>query len=193
MRLPIHFFLLVTSILFSQCSENEAPKIDFDKASIQLMRELEPQLVGTWKMQKVQVNYQPDNYYQKKIPLTKDTTFQDFAILTVQPASPARTSPKDLRRGEYNGTLQFNNKTYPIQFDLLANSEWLIDKKGPLASFTFSFYFPVGLRLTEPEEAFLENIGLMYDGYSLELSADQKTMIWQGFNRGVERIDLKKL
>ncbi|AUD03919.1 hypothetical protein [Spirosoma pollinicola] len=193
MKPTIYFILAAVSILFSQCSGKEEPKIDFDKASIQLMSELEPQLVDTWKMQKVQINYQPDNYYQKKIPLNRDTTFQDFAILTVESASPARTSPRDLRRGEYNGTLQFRNKTYPIQFDLLANSEWLIDKKGPQASFTFSFNFPPGLRLTESEEEFLNNIGLMNDGYSLNLSADQRTMIWQGYNRGVERIDLKKL
>lgn len=191
----VGYLIILTSFLCSRCASDSSlkPKIDLDQASINLMSELSPQLVGTWKMRQVHVKYQPDNYRQKQINLTKDTTFQEFATLIIQLASPARTNPKDLRRGEYNGTIQFQNKSYPVQFDLLANSGWLIDKKGPQASFSFSYNFPVGTRLTEPEEAFLENVGLMYEGYSLELVEGQQAMIWRGYNRGVDRIEMIKL
>lgn len=189
------YLIILTSFLCSYCTSDSSlkPKVDFDQASINLMSELAPQLIGTWKMRRVYIKYQPDNYRQKQINLTRDTTFQEFATLIIQPASPTRTSPKDLRRGEYNGTIQFRNKAYPIQFDLLANSEWIVDKKGPQASFSFSYNFPVGSRLTEPEEDFLNNVGLIDDNFSLELIEGQRTMIWRGYNRGVDRIEMIKL
>lgn len=49
MKRTSYFFLFVVSVLFSQCSGsgNVVPIVDFDKASIRLVSELEPQDLKT--------------------------------------------------------------------------------------------------------------------------------------------------
>lgn len=187
-------FLVSIAFLFSRCSPNEglSPKVNYDQASIELMQEIQPKIVGQWTLRQVNIKYQDSNYFQKQLKITKDTTFVDFATLSIIPTNEPRSSPKDLRRGEYDGTIQFGAKTYPIQFDLGSNAEWIYSKKGPQAFFSLSYKFPVGTRITESEEKYLEDIGLMGDAFSLELSTDPKKMIWRGLNRGVSRIEMTK-
>ncbi|WP_460934915.1 hypothetical protein [Spirosoma humi] len=187
-------FLVSIAFLFSRCSPNEglSPKIDYDQASIELMQEIQPKIVGQWTLRQVNIKYQDFNYSQKQLKITKDTAFVDFATLSIIPTNEPRSSPRDLRTGEYDGTIQFGTKAYPIQFDLRSNAEWIYSKKGPQAFFSFSYKFPVGTRVTESEERFLEDIGLMNDTFSLEFSTDPKKMIWRGLNRGVSRIEMTK-
>ncbi|WP_162389422.1 hypothetical protein [Spirosoma endbachense] len=73
---------------------------------------------------------------------------------------------------------------------MLANAEWIVSKKGPQTFFLFEYHFPDGSHLTEPEEAFLQHVGLIGDNFSLETTVGQPTMIWRGLNRGIERIEL---
>lgn len=187
-------FLISIVFLFNRCSPNEGlyPKIDYDQASIELMQEIQPKIVGQWTLRQVNIKYQDFNYSQKQLKITKDTAFVDFATLSIIPTNEPRRSPRDLRTGEYDGMIQFGTKTYPIQFDLRSNAEWIYSEKGPQAFFSFSYKFPVGTRVTESEERFLEDIGLMNDTFSLEFSTDPKKMIWRGLNRGVSRIEMTK-
>jgi hypothetical protein len=190
--------LLIVSAFLSliswQCSPDSSStpskveEIDYDQASSQLMKNLAPHVVGQWTLRQVQVKYQ-NEYGHNQIKLTRDTTFQNLATLTIVPAVIPRTSPVDPRRGEYDGTISYKNKTYPIQLNMRANPEWIYSKKGPQTLFLFEYHFPSGSHLTEPEEAFLQNIGLVGDNFSLETTIGQPTMIWRGYNRGIERID----
>ena len=193
MKTNLLFVAILLSLAGWRCSPDKpvvSPKFDFDKTSTQLMKDLAPQIVGQWKLRQVQVKYRANDYYQTKANITKDSTLRDLATLTIVPAAVPRTSPRDLRRGEYDGTIQYRNKTYPIQFDLMANPDWLVHQKGPQAFFLFDYHFPVGSHLTESEEAFLQNIGLIGDNFSLETTLGQPTMIWRGLNRGINQIDL---
>ncbi|MFD2572225.1 hypothetical protein ACFSUS_16400 [Spirosoma soli] len=191
------FTLLITSLLFYQCTQSKevapnAPNIDYDQESIELMKTLAPQIVGQWKLRQVKIKYQNYNTSQKELKIAKDTTLLDIATLTIVPAAVPRSSPRDFRRGEYDGTIKYGNKTYPVQFDMLANADWIINRKGPQTFFLFSYRFPNGSHLTEPEEAFLQKIGLVGDNFSLETTSKQSTMIWRGLNRGIEQIELVK-
>ena len=195
MKINLLFFSALLSLLSWQCSTDDsaAPsKVDYDQASSQLMKDLAPRIVGQWTLRQVQVKYLINDYYQNQIKLTRDSTFQNLATLTIVPAAVPRTSPIDPRRGEYDGTIRYRNKSYPIQFNMMANYEWFATKKGPQTFFLFEYHFPDGTHLTEPEEAFLQNIGLIGDVFSLETTNGQPGMIWRGLNRGIERIDLVK-
>lgn len=175
------------SLIGLRCTPDAAPKVDYDQVSINVMKDLAPQLVGTWKLRQVRVNFQGPN----RINLTKDSTFQDLATLTVVPAAKPRTLPKDTRRGEFDGTLQFGNKTYPIQFDTWPGT-WIYSGKGPQAFLLFSYQFPNGLHTIELEEEFLEKLGLIHETFSLETTFGQPTMKWVGLNRGIDQIDFVK-
>lgn len=188
--------LLLMGLVLSQCLPDKAlnptTKINFDQRMIELMRELEPTLVGQWKLRQVRIKHQTGNYRQKELNITKDTAFVDFATLTITPAAQARSIPKDLRRGEYDGIIEYAGKSYPIQFNLLAGAEWIVSQKGPQGFFLLDYRFPPGIRYTETEEEFLEDLGLIGDNFSLEVGAQQRTMVWRGLNRGVDFIELVK-
>jgi hypothetical protein len=189
--------LLVLSTLLCllnwQCSPSDpvttSIKTDYDQVSRQLMEELAPQIIGQWTLRQVQIKYK-NEYGQSQIKLTKDSTFLNLATLKIIPAAIPRTSPVDTRRGEYDGTITYGSKTYPISFDMLANAEWIVSKKGPQTFFSFQYHFPNGIHLAEPEEVFLQNIGLTGEVFTLETTIGQPTMIWRGLNRGIERIEL---
>ena len=174
----------ILSVLCLGCTPDKAPKVDYDQISTQVMNELAPQLVGTWKLNQVRVNPQGLN-------LAKDSTFQNLATLTIIPAAKPRTLPKDSRRSEYDGTIRYGNKTYPIQFDMWPGPR-VYSGKGPQAFLLFSYQFPDGLHTVEPEEEFLEKLGLINENFSLETTVGQPTMKWIGLSRGIDRIDFVK-
>lgn len=192
MKINLLVLFALLNLLSWRCSPNEsvAPvKVDYDQASSQLMQELAPQIVGQWNLRQVQVKYKNESG-QRELKITKDTTFQNLATLTIIPAKIPRSSPVDTRRGEYDGTISYGGKTYPVSFDMLANPEWIVSKKGPQTFFLFQYHFPNGSHFTEPEENFLQNVGLVGDNFTLEVISGEPKMIWRGLNRGIERIDL---
>ena len=69
---------------------------------------------------------------------------------------------------------------------------WVYSQKGPQAFLLFNYRFPDGLHVAEPEEIFLENLGLIYETFSLETTVGQPTMKWVGLNRGIQQIDFVK-
>lgn len=195
MKTNLLILSVILSLLVWQCSPEQpiaSQKVDYDLSSAQLMKDLAPQIVGKWILRQVHVKYLKNDYYQSQTKVTKDSTFQNLATLTIVPAAVPRTAPRDLRRGEYDGSITYGNKTYPIQFNMLASYDWVATKKGPQTFFLFEYGFPTGSHLVEPEEAFLKNLGLVGDNFSLETTIGQPTMIWRGANRGVEQIELVK-
>lgn len=163
------------------------PKINYDQASIDLMNELTPQITGRWNLRQVKVKYQSYNQ-QSEIGISQDTTFQNLATLTVVRSNQQR----DPRYGEFEGTIEYNRKTHSVKFYLLASYDWFHKKTGPQASFLFEYNFKV-IHTIEPEEKFLEDLGLIGDNFYLEVLPSQKKMIWKGLNRELERIELEKL
>ncbi|KAA9352950.1 hypothetical protein [Larkinella humicola] len=196
----ISFYLLAAMGLFcSQCTQQYTatpkpvtPKIDYDQVSIQLMQNLAPEIIGTWTLQKVVVKHNPRRYFREHVKLTKDSTFLNLATLTIRPAAVARSTPRDIRRGEYDGTIEYGGKAYPVQLNLRADFGWLVNREGPQAISLFEYHFPNGTRIVEPEEAFLKDLGLINDNFSIEVINGQRKMVWRGFDRGVEQVDLVK-
>lgn len=156
------------------------------------MGELAPQVVGRWTLQQVYIKSQSYNYDQKQLKLTRDTVFQNLATLTVRPASRLRISSADPRHPEFEGTIEFRTKTYPVYFYLRANPERLVNAQGPQAFFNFDYAFPNGTRIPEAEETFLDNLGLVGEVFSLETVSKQPKMVWRGLNRGIDKIELQK-
>ncbi|MFC5411393.1 hypothetical protein ACFPMF_18875 [Larkinella bovis] len=198
MKNSFYFFLALVGLLSSQCTRHEiaapnprTPRIDYDQVSTQLMQDLATKITGTWILQKVLVKHNPRIYNRTFVKLTRDSTFINLARLTIRPAAVPRSSPRDLRRGEYDGAIEYGGKTYPVQFDIRAHHTWLVNKQGPQGLFLFQYRFPDGSSHTvEPEEAFLADLGLINDNFSLEVGNEQSKMVWRGLNRGVEQIDL---
>ncbi|GAB3028647.1 hypothetical protein [Spirosoma pulveris] len=175
-----------------QCTPEAAPKIDYDQVAAQVMTELKPQLVGTWKIRQVHVSPNAPNRINR-LNLRQDSTFQDLGLLTILPAARPRQTPVDPRYSEYDGTIQYNKKTYPIQFNAWPGPRiYSPGQKGPQAFLLFSFHFPDGIRFPEAEETFLENLGLINETFSLETTVGQPTMQWVGLNRGIQRMDFVK-
>ncbi len=158
------------------------------------MEEIAPQVEGNWILRQTHVNFQVYKVNNNnKIGLTKDTIFQNLATLTIAKASPSRFSPPQARYPDFEGSIQYAGKTYPIQFYLIANSEQVGSHKGPHAFFLFGYNFPVGVHTTEAEERFLQDIGLIGENFSLEVIEGQQMLIWKGLNRGINKIELVKL
>jgi len=196
MKIRVSLWLLPISLLFGQCSldkqEDAAPAINYDQASITLMEKVTPQLVGNWELRQVNIKIQSYNQDQKKLGLTQDTVFRNLATMVIRTATVPRSNPRDARHPDFEGSISYQGKTYPIYFRLIANAERVYNDQGPQAFFLLEYNFPMGTRLPEPEETFLDNLGLMGDNYSLELFEGQPRMTWRGLNRGVEKIELHK-
>ncbi|WP_046245491.1 hypothetical protein [Hymenobacter terrenus] len=133
LTLPV---LLATSLLFSQCTKTSEvapkPKIDYDQKSKEIMQAVSPAVVGNWTLRRVHIKAQRFNIGQHELGVKRDTVFQDFATLSIQPA-PSRHSSGDPRYPNFTGFLRYKTKTYPIQFELNAASQRLVHDEGPQA------------------------------------------------------------
>jgi hypothetical protein len=187
-----YLFIASFFIFFGQCTQPESatPKIDYDKESVRLVSEVAPKLIGQWTLKEVSIRYKKGDYYQSQAQITKDTVFNDLATLTIRSVSKSRFKPVQDKHPEFEGSIRYGTKTYPIYFYLRASDERIVTKTGPQASFLFEYNFPIGARLVEPEEAYLRNIGVVNDTYSVELVDGQPVMIWCGGNRGVNQMRL---
>ena len=182
-------FLGITCLGCTPKAEPE-PKIDYQQLMTQIMKDLSPQLIGTWNLREVRVKLRSPGY-GNPLNLTKDSIFRNLATMTIVPATKPRTLPIDPRRGEYEGTIRYRNKTYPIRLNMWP-STWVYERKGPQAFLLLDYNFPEGIRTTESEEQFLVDLGLVYDTFSLETTIGQPTMKWVGLNRGIDRIEFVK-
>ncbi|GAB3808643.1 hypothetical protein GCM10028819_48130 [Spirosoma humi] len=187
-------FIGISSLLLGQCTQPESapPKIDFDKESVKLMSEVAPKLIGQWTMQEVAIRYRKNDYYQSQAQITKDTVLKNIATLTINAVSASRFDPPQAKHPEFEGHIQYGTRTYPIYFYLLASAGRIVNKTGPQASFLFEYNFPNGSHLVEPEEAYLKNVGIVNDNFSVEVIDGQPVMIWRGGNQGVDQIRLVK-
>ncbi len=188
--------LVGTSLLFSQCAktpEIAAPKVDYDQKSAEIVQAVSPAVVGDWTLRRVHITAQPRNSGQQELGIVRDTTFENFATLSIQSA-PSRHSLPDLRYANFTGFLHYKTKTYPIQFELSASSQRLIYDEGPQAILLFRYNFPDGSHLPEPEEIFLQyNLGLIGDNFYLEVVPGQpNTMTWSDGRHGINKIELVK-
>ena len=191
--------LLATVALFAQCAKNSpqvAPnaRVDYDQKSADIVRALSPSVPGTWQLRRVYIKAQSYNTGQKELGLVRDTVFQDFATLSLQPAVSCRPVP-DPRYACFTGLLHFRTKTFPVRFEVTASPDRLFDDRGPQGTFflEYNFSFPVGSsHPTEPEEQYLEYLGFINENFSLEVVSGQPTMTWRGLSRGLDRIELVK-
>ena len=177
--------IIATLVVFVQCSSDKSvkPTIDNEQASIQLMKELVPQITGTWIMKQLQIKY-INNTGQNELKIRKDTTITNFATLTLARASVQNNPIRD----RYEGSIQYSTKTYPIRFDLLAGT---LNGKSPKAYFLLDYNFPISYSgNTEKEAYFLEQIGILLETFALETASG--SMTWHGLNRGIDKIDLVK-
>jgi hypothetical protein len=189
-------FLLLAAGLSTACTRNAdpAPSSTFDEASIALMRELTPQLTGTWTLHEVHVQFKPGFSYPGRQSFQRDTTMYQFATLSLQPASlPA--SAVDPRYPQLEGQLTYQGLNYPVRLRLLATADRVLRQQGPYATFLLEYMPRIsgGSRLTTPTEEFLQFVGLLGENFSLELPVGgQPVMIWRGVSHGIERIELRK-
>ena len=187
--------LLATSVLFSQCTKTSepAPKVDYDRKSAEIVQAVSPAVAGDWTLRRVHLKAQPYNVGQRELGIVRDTIFQDFARISIQPAPSPRPTP-DARYASFSGLMHFRTKTYPIRFELSASPERLVYDKGPQGTFVIE-YNPTttGSRPTEPEEQFLLYLGFINENFSLEVVPGQpNNMTWRGLSRGIDKIELVK-
>ncbi|MPR32081.1 hypothetical protein [Salmonirosea aquatica] len=181
--------LTILSLTLMGCTPENVvlvPKINYDQASIDLMKELTPQLEGRWNLRQVDVKYKSYNR-QSEIGIYQDTTFQNLATLTVVRSSRQVYS----QYFEFEGTIEYKKKIYPIKFNLLVHYGWIEKKQGPQAVLLFQYNSKVD-HVVEPEENFLEYLGLINDNFNLEVFPDKRKMVWKGLSRGIEKIDFEK-
>ena len=187
--------LLATVVLFAQCAKTAGPaptpRVDYDQKSADIVQALSPSLPGNWQLRRLYIKAQSYNTGQKELGLVRDTVFQDFATLVIQPAASGRSVP-DPRYASFSGVLHFRTKTYPVRFEVSASPDRLINDRGPQGTFLLAYNFPVGSHQTEPEEQFLEYLGFINENFSLDVVSGQPTMTWRGLSRGIDRIELVK-
>lgn len=177
-------------ILFACQKNNSLPKkekIDWDKESIALMDSMRPKLLASWKMKSVSVR--PFAPYTSEIGIYKDSILYDFAELDL---NQVNNSGYYQRGNDVLGVIRFKSKRYPVGFRMLANSDRILYKKGPQAVALFEYRFPVGTRITEPEEDYLSNLTLINDNFDIEISSNGKVMIWKGKSRAIKNIRFER-
>ena len=187
--------LVIIGFGFAQCKQpavvSDPVSFDYGKSATKIMTELKPQIVGTWTFQHVQIKPRDYAYALHGVNLSVDTTKQDFATVTIQPALVLHDTPDDPRTPQFEGTIQFQGKTYPVYLKTMANPERVVKGTGFAAIVRLDFNFPNGFSSSDPELFFLLHAGLT-DVFSLEIGVNQETMIWKGYNPGISRIDLRK-
>lgn len=185
--------LLATVTLFAQCAKTAGPaptpRVDYDQKSAAIVQALSPSVPGNWQLRRLSIKAQSFNTGQKELGLVRDTVFQDFATLSIQPAPSGRSIP-DPRYASFSGLLHFRTKTYPVRFEVSASPDRLFNDRGPQGTFVMKYNFPVGAHPTEPEEQFLEYLGFINENFSLDVVSGQPAMTWRGLSRGIDRIDL---
>lgn len=163
------------------------PAPDYKKIEADILKEVAPRVVGRWTLE--EVTYKPRPLFQRPTSLPKDTVLRQFATLTIKPLLRATHNGNP----EFEGEIKYLTKTYPIYFSLYASGGWVFRQQGPPTYFTLQYYFPDGTsHYTEPEEQFLQDIGLVGEQFSLEAEADQPTMRWQGLDRHLKSITLRR-
>jgi hypothetical protein len=165
-----------------------APAPDYNKIEADILKEVAPQVAGRWTL--AEVDYKRRPLFQYPASLPKDTVLRQFATLTLAPVQVPRPSRNG--RPEFEGQLTYLNKTYPVYFSLYASPDRVMHQQGPPAYFSLVYNFPVGSHQTEPEEQFLQDIGLVGEQFSLEAEAGQTTMRWQGLDRHLKSITLRR-
>ncbi len=187
-------FLLAMGPLFGQCSKapEAAPKTDYRQEGITLMQQLKPQLTGTWDLRRVAVKRLNNAYYQIRAGITKDTVFQDFAVLTLAPAVASRYTPRNPQYGEFEGTLQYKSKVFPVYIALRIETEYAQTHQGPQAIFSLDLNREPGSYPLDLDERFLSDVGVLFDNFYLETTPGQPRMVWRGLNRGVDRMEFQK-
>ncbi|NVO86180.1 hypothetical protein [Hymenobacter terrestris] len=187
--------LLATVALFAQCAKTAGPaptpRVDYDQKSAEIVQALSPSVPGNWQLRGLYIKAQSYNTGQKELGLVRDTVFQDFATLSIQPAPSGRSIP-DPRYASFSGLLHFRTKTYPVRFEVSASPDRLINDRGPQGTFVMKYNFPAGSHLTEPEEQYLTYLGFINENFSLDVVSGQPTMTWRGLSRGIDRIELVK-
>ena len=186
---------LIISLCFSQCmSSGPEPTPTINELSVQLMKEIKPQVEGVWEVRQVQINHAELGYFQSSPGIRKDTLLHYLATVTLRSASgPNKRTPLDNRYGEFTGTVQFNAKTYPIYGMLSAGSNRLVNGQKLQGYLGLQFDFPVGdVHITSPEEDYLRGIGLINDTFAVEFVQGQPVMIWQGLNRAITSAVVQK-
>lgn len=148
--------LLATVALFAQCAKTSpevTPKagVNYNQKGADIVQALRPFVPGTWQLRRLYLKAQPHNTGQRELGLVRDTVFQDFATLSIEPAASGRSVP-DARYASFSGVLRFRTKTYPVRFEVSASPDRLIYDRGPQGTFLLEYNFPVGSHQTEPEE-----------------------------------------
>ena len=181
--------ILVFSLILVACKKDEGvelkEQIDYSKASIQLMDSIRPKLSGVWNMKEVNLKVFPP--MTNEIGITEDTTLKDFAVLYI---TTVDNSSQDFypEHNDVTALLKFKDKTYPVGFTMMATPTRIVKKTGPQVFTLFQYRFQDGSHVTENEEAYLWNLGLIGENYSIEISSDGKTMVWKGLSRAIKSI-----
>ena len=190
-------FLLIVAALNYACKTNKTidpeiaisrpeQKIDLDKAAVQLMDTITHGLLGRWNVSQVQ-------YDIKHLPaigsVKNDTTFQNFALLNIH----AVTREENPKYPVIKGQLNFEGRTYPVQFRLISDPNRLIYRNGPQAFTLLEYAFPNGTKTWKEEEMFFRDSGLIGENYSIEFDPQSKKMVWKGLNKDIKRIILKQM
>ncbi len=191
-RKVLFTLLALAGLLLPGCQKEErsagVQKIDFNKAAIALMDTLRPHLLGSWKINRVNVTAAAPQ--TRDAGIYKDTTLIDFAALEI--TSIDNESAYNRVNNDVTGFLTYKGKSYPVGFTVYASGNRIFEKSGPQVYGLFEFRFKAGSHALEPEETYLQNLTLIGDTYSIEISADGKSMTWKGLNRGVKSAELSK-
>jgi hypothetical protein len=186
-------FLALLVLLSTGCTDKSettvAPKPTYDETSIALMAEVAPLVSGNWTLEAVHFKRRVGFSSTSTVP--RDSVLRQFATLALVPAAP-RSSAPDPRYPEFDGNLTFRGKNFPVHFRLMASPGYVVEQTGPQAYFLLDYNFPPGSHPTSPEEQFLQELGFMGDNYSLTVTKGAPTMVWQGLNRTIERVELRK-
>ncbi len=186
--------LLAAGPLFCQCSKapEATPKTDYRQEGITLMQQLKPQLTGTWDLRRVAVTRLKNDASQMQAGITKDTVFQNLAVLTLAPAVASRSTPRDPQYGEFEGTLQYKSKAFPVYISLRVTTDYAQTHQGPQALFALDFNRAPGSYPPDADERFLLDLGILQSYFYLETMPGQPGMVWRGLGRGVDRIEMQK-
>lgn len=188
MKVFRYLLLLPFAGLAASCASTPEvlPTPTYAEKEAAVLKQVAPQVAGQWTL--TDVRYIPRPLFQRPAGLPRDTVLAQLATLTIVPASVPRPSG----RPEFEGQLTYRSKTYPVRFSLYASPDRVVRDQGPPAYFLLEYNFPVGSHQTEPEEQFLQDIGLIGENFSLEAEAGQTTMQWKGLNRHLKSITLRK-
>lgn len=174
---------MLIALAFWQCSPPPAPS--YAELVVQFNNQLRPQLLGSWQFKQVHVSATKLGWSPNFTGITKDTTLQNLAALTLEPFTGKVLDERVLNLG---GRLRFQGRLYPIEVKVYPMLN-VANTKGVM---WVAFKYDPQIDYNSAEVKFMKSLGLVDSNFNFDTEFGQPFLTLQTTDKGLASASLFK-